>query len=58
MVNKLVASQMTDIENGVTITEGIFIDEINLLLKNKIEFNNYQKKANYKRESVLAAYED
>ena len=49
---------MTDIENGVTITEGIFIDEINSLLKNKIEFNNYQKKANYKRESVLAAYED
>lgn len=40
-INKLVSKKIMDIENEVTKSESIFVDEINKLLKNKIEINSY-----------------
>jgi hypothetical protein len=40
-VNKLVSKKIMDIEGEVTKSENIFVDEINKLLKNKIEITNY-----------------
>ena len=34
-----------DIEDKVTQSEGIFVDEINKLLKNKREIDSYQQKS-------------
>ena len=46
-INKLVNKKIMDIENAVTKSEAIFVDEINTLIKNKgelqkIERRNYQ----------------
>lgn len=40
-VNKLVSKKVMDIEGEVTKSENIFVDEINKLLKNKIEITNF-----------------
>jgi len=40
-INKLVSKKIMDIEGEVTKSESIFVDEINKLLKNRIEINNY-----------------
>ena len=40
-INKLVSKKIMDIEGEVTKSESIFVDEINKLLKNKIEINTY-----------------
>ena len=44
-INKLVSKKIMDIENSVTKSESIFVDEINKLLKNKIEITRYEKKS-------------
>lgn len=44
-INKLVSKKIMDIEGEVTKSESIFVDEINKLLKNKIEINTYTKKS-------------
>ena len=44
-INKLVSKKIMDIENEVTKSESIFVDEINKLLKNKIEISTQQKKS-------------
>jgi len=40
-INKLVSKKVMDIEDKVTKSEGIFVDEINKLLKNKREIDSY-----------------
>jgi len=47
-INKLVNKKIMDIEQAVTKSEAIFVDEINTLIKNKgelqkIERRNYSK---------------
>ncbi len=44
-INKLVSKKIMDIENSVTKSESIFVDEINKLLKNKLEITRYEKKS-------------
>lgn len=51
-INKLVSKKIMDIEGEVTKSESIFVDEINKLLKNKIEINNYNKKSNYNNTDI------
>lgn len=46
-INKLVSKKIMDIENEVTKSESIFVDEINKLLKNKREIDSYQQKSQY-----------
>ena len=47
-----------DIEDKVTKSEGIFVDEINKLLKNKREIDSYQQKSQYiSRENAQGGYE-
>ena len=36
-INKLVSQQIMEVENKVTKSEAIFVDEINKLLKNRAE---------------------
>lgn len=36
-INRLVSKKILDIENAVTKSEAIFVDEINVLIKNKGE---------------------
>jgi hypothetical protein len=43
-INKLVSKKIMDIEGEVTKSESIFVDEINKLLKNKIEITSLTKK--------------
>ncbi len=45
-INKLVSQQIMEVENKVTKSEAIFVDEINRLLKNRAEIAMYQKKKN------------
>ena len=49
-INKLVSKKIMDIENSVTKSESIFVDEINKLLKNKLEITRYEKKSQYINE--------
>ena len=46
-INKLVSKKIMDIENEVTKSESIFVDEINKLLKNKIEISSFHRKNQY-----------
>ena len=46
-INKLVSNKIMDIEGEVTNSESIFVDEINKLLKNKLEIASFQKKFQY-----------
>ncbi len=43
-INKLVSKKIMDIEGEVTKSESVFVDEINKLLKNKIEITSLTKK--------------
>lgn len=57
-INKLVSKKVMDIEDKVTKSEGIFVDEINKLLKNKREIDSYQQKSQYiTRENAQSGYE-
>lgn len=43
-INKLVNKKIMDIESAVTKSEAIFVDEINLLIKNKTELSKIERK--------------
>ena len=48
-INKLVNKKIMDIENAVTKSEAIFVDEINNLIKNKGELQKIERRSqNYK----------
>lgn len=53
-INKLVSKKIMDIENEVTKSESIFVDEINKLLKNKREIDSYQQKSQYHNRDMPA----
>ena len=43
-INKLVNKKILDIENAVTKSEAIFVDEINTLIKNKGELQKIERR--------------
>ena len=42
-INRLVSKKILDIENAVTKSEAIFVDEINVLIKNKGELQKIER---------------
>lgn len=51
-INGIVAEKMGKIENNVMRSQTYFTDEINLMLKNKIELESIQKKTEYRKRVV------
>lgn len=43
-INKLVNKKINDIESAVTKSEAIFVENINLLIKNKAEISKQERK--------------